>query len=264
MKALIFAAGLGTRLRPLTDKLPKALIPVAGKPMLQWVTEKLIAGGVTDIVINVHHHPDILIDYISKLKFPGIQFHISDERDQLLDTGGGLKQAEVYLNGPDPFIVHNADVLSNINLKDMFAFHKSHKPLATLAVSSRNTSRHFLWEDDRLAGWENNVSGEKILCQPDEKNRLRPLAFSGIHILCPKIFSLINEKGRFSIKDLYLRLAASHHIAAYEHDPRYWFDIGSPEKLENAETVMTGLDLSPKGLFQLPIVDSRFPIKYPG
>ncbi len=252
MKALIFAAGLGTRLRPLTDKLPKALIPVAGKPMLQWVIEKLIASGVTDIVINVHHHPDILIDYINNLKYLGIHFHISDERNQLLDTGGGLKKAEVFLKGPDPFIVHNADVLSNIDLKEMLAFHKQQKALATLAVASRKTSRYFLWDGNRLAGWENNISGEKILCQPDEKNRLRPLAFSGIHILCPKIFSLINEKGSFSIKDLYLRLAASHHIAAYEHDPRYWFDIGSPEKRENAETVMTGLDLSPKGLDQSP------------
>ena len=238
MKALIFAAGLGTRLRPITEKLPKALIPVAGKPMLQWVTEKLIAGGATEIVINVHHHPDILIDYINNFKYPGIQFHISDERNQLLDTGGGLKKAEVYLNGPDPFIVHNADVLSNINLKEMLAFHKSQKPLATLAVSSRNTSRHFLWADDRLAGWENNVSGEHFFCHHNTKNTLNPLAFSGIHILSSDIFSLISETGSFSIKDLYLRLAASHHIAPYEHDPRYWFDIGSSEKLAAAEMMM--------------------------
>lgn len=239
MKALIFAAGLGTRLRPLTDKLPKALIPVAGKPMLQWVTEKLIASGVSEIVINVHHHPDFLIDYISNLKFPGIEFHVSDERDQLLDTGGGLKKAEVFLNGADPFIVHNADVLSNIDLNEMLAFHKRQESLATLAVSSRKTSRHFLWDGNHLAGWENNVSGEKILCQPYAKNELRPLAFSGIHILCPEIFSLISETGSFSIKDLYLRLAASHHIAAFEHDPHHWFDIGSPEKLENAERMIS-------------------------
>ena len=239
MKALIFAAGLGTRLRPLTDKLPKALVPVAGKPMLQWVTEKFIASGVTDIVVNVHHHPDMLIDFINNFNYPGIQFHISDERDQLLDTGGGLKKAEVYLNGPDPFIVHNADVLSNIDLRVMLDYHKRKKPLVTLAVSARKTSRHFLWAGCRLAGWENKISCEKILCQPNEKIILRQLAFSGIHVLDPKIFSLINETGSFPIKDLYLRLAASHHIAAYEHDPRHWFDIGSPEKLENAERMIS-------------------------
>ncbi len=238
MKAMIFAAGLGTRLRPLTDKLPKALIPVAGKPMLQWVIEKLISSDVTDIVINVHHHPDILIDYINNLKYQGIHFYISDERNQLLDTGGGLKKAEVFLNGSDPFIVHNADVISNVNLKEMLAFHESQNALATLAVLARNTSRYFLWSENRLVGWENSLTSERVFCHNQTKNKFIPLAFSGIHIISPEIFSLISETGCFSIKDLYLRLATTHRIVPYAHDHRNWFDIGSPEKLASAEKMM--------------------------
>ncbi len=235
MKAMIFAAGVGSRLKPLTDKTPKALIPVKGKPMLLWVAEKLIRAGVNQIVVNVHHHAYEMVTFINKLNYPGVRFIISDESDELLDTGGGLVNAKHYLAGDQPFIVHNVDVFSDVNLTDMLAFHRKKQALATLAVSKRTTSRYFLWNENRLAGWKNVKTGESLTIPGNEDNSLQELAFSGIHIIEPRFFSFVDRSGPFSITKTYLELAQKQRIVAYQHDPARWADIGTPEKLKRAE-----------------------------
>lgn len=238
MKAMIFAAGMGTRLGSLTQKTPKALVEICGKPMLLHVAEKLMAAGVTQIVVNVHHHAGKMKAFIRSLHYPGVQFHISDETDNLLDTGGGLLHAASLLQGDQPVILHNTDVLSDVDLLQMLDIHKSEKALATLAVSRRNTSRYFLWHQNRLVGWENTATGERILTQQAPAEKIDQMAFSGIHILDPRIFDLITESGVFPINTAYLRLAKEQNILAFEHDPRFWADVGSPEKLQKAEQMV--------------------------
>ncbi len=238
MKAMIFAAGLGVRLKPHTLTKPKALVPLKGKPMLVWVAEKLIATGVTDIVVNIHHHGDALETFIRHLNYPGVRFHTSDEMAKLLDTGGGLKKAAGLLQGDEAICLYNSDVLCDINLADMLRFHNKHQPLATLAVTRRASSRHFLWLDGKLAGWENTTTGQKILCRDLANRQTKAMAFSGIHLVEPTLLPLITEGGRFSIRQLYLRLAKDYDLMAYEHDARYWADIGTPEKLEHAARLL--------------------------
>jgi len=238
MKAMILAAGLGTRLKPFTDENPKALLPVGGKPMLQRVAEKLIHAGVTYIVVNIHHHPEKMKKFISGLRYPGVTFYISDETQQLLDTGGGVKKAEKFLKGEQPFFVYNSDVLCDIDLKALSDFHLKSKALATLAVTSRESSRYFLWDDNRLSGWENTKTGEKILLSSTGEKPLKRMAFSGIHVLSPSIFEPMEGKKRFSINQVYLRLAQTHLINCFEHDEKFWADLGTPEKLARAETLI--------------------------
>ncbi len=164
MKAMILAAGLGTRLKPYTDTRPKALMQVGGKTMLQRVSEKLISSGVTDIVINIHHHEQQMRSFIDSMKYPGVRFHISDETALLLDTGGGIKKAWSLLRGDHPFIVYNIDILCDIDLNKMLEAHKRLGALATLAVSDRTATRYFLWKNSLLCGWENASTGETIMC----------------------------------------------------------------------------------------------------
>lgn len=238
MKAMIFAAGLGTRLGYLTKNIPKALIPVSGKPLLQWVVEKLINSGVTRIIINVHHHPTTIRNYVARFNYPGVDFLISDETHELLDTGGGLKLAHNLLYGSEPIILHNVDILSNVNIDEIVLKHKQEQALATLAVSKRTSSRQFLWDDNRLAGWQNLDTGEKIISEGFENKPLKALAFSGIHIIDPIIFRLLNETGPFSITNAYLRLASKHKIVPFEHEPENWIDVGTPGKLKKAEQMV--------------------------
>ncbi len=238
MKAMIFAAGLGTRLKPLTSNVPKALVTVSGKPMLLWVAEKLINAGATEIIINVHHHAEKLKELVSQLNYPKVHFVISDETTELMDTGGGLKKASEMLQSSKPVIIHNTDVLSDISLTKMLIKHKQEQALATLAVSERTSSRLFLWYGDQLAGWQNCKTGEKIVSAGFENKILRALAFSGIHVVDHKIFSMLNETGPFSITNAYLRLSAKYTITPFEHDPTNWIDIGTPEKLKRAEQMV--------------------------
>ena len=238
MKAMIFAAGVGSRLKPLTDNTPKALIPVKGKPMLLWVAEKLMHAGVNEIVVNVHHHADAMVAFVEKLNYPGVRFFISDEQKKLLDTGGGLVNAKHYLLGDHPFIVHNADVISDVSLTEMLEFHHGEQALATLAVSKRNTSRYFLWHENRLAGWKNSKTGESLVNPGFKDKPLQELAFSGIHIIDPRFFSLVDRSGQFSITKTYLELAQQQNIVAYRHDPARWADIGTPAKLKRAEEML--------------------------
>ncbi len=235
MKAIILAAGLGSRLKPLTDKTPKALIEVGGKPLLLHAAEKLIAAGVSDIVVNIHHHGNMIKEFIAQLDYPGVKFHVSDETDELLDTGGAIKKAAPLLQGIHPFFIYNADVLAGIDLQDMLAKHEKEKPLATLAVTRRQSSRYFLWKDRQLVGWTNKSTANPGSATFDGTEKL---AFSGIHLADPSLLRLITETGRFSIKDLYLRLAPHHRIMPYLHDHRFWADTGTPEKLKKAEAML--------------------------
>lgn len=234
MKAMIFAAGTGTRLKPLTDRIPKALVPLENKPILEWVMDKLLASGVTDMVVNVHHHPEQMHAFIMQARERGYPVRVSDETDMLLDTGGGLKKARKWLEGSREILAYNADILSNISLTDMLRTHRESGALATLAVSRRRANRYFLWHKDRLCGWENRLTGQHFYCKQGIPPKTQALAFSGIQVMHPRIFDLMEEEEVFSIRSTYLQWACSHQIRAFTHDARYWADIGSLEKLEKA------------------------------
>lgn len=233
MKALLFAAGLGKRLRPLTDTRPKALVEVAGKTLLQWNIEKLVTAGVSTIVVNVHSFAQQIIDFV-KARAWGADILFSDERDLLLETGGGLLKAAPLLRDDLPFFMYNVDILSDIDLKAMYAFHLQKQALVTLAVQTRSGSRQFLWDGSGLlCGWTNTEKQETRMAYQSSEIP-QPLAFSGIHIANPALLDMITEQGVFSITDVYLRLAATQRIAAFDHSQGKWFDIGSPEKLAKA------------------------------
>ncbi len=230
---MIFAAGLGTRFKPWTDKHPKALALVNGKSLLQRNIEYLKQYGITEVIINVHHFASQIIDSIKKNKGWDSKITISDERDEVLETGGGLKKAGWYFD-ENPFVVINADVLTGLNLKAMIDYHENHKPLATLAVTNRNTSRYFLFDDnDDLCGWRNAKTGEEKISR--QKKDLMQKAFSGIHIIDPKIFSLVKQTGKFSIVDTYLELSKTEHIKGFDHSGSKFVDVGKPESVAVAE-----------------------------
>ena len=234
MKAMIFAAGLGTRLKEYTADRPKALVKVKGKTLLQHCTEHLKRFGINTIVINIHHFGEKVLEELSEHNNYGCEIIISDEREQLLETGGGLMKAARYLQGSEPVVVFNVDVLSNIDLGKMLEYHKSKTALATLATRKRVSSRYLLFDKGhQLCGWTNTKTSEVKISR--EGRETEQYAFSGIQILSPEIFDLIGEKGKFSITESYLNLAKEHEIIAYPHDEDYWFDVGSPEKLEVVE-----------------------------
>jgi N-acetyl-alpha-D-muramate 1-phosphate uridylyltransferase len=231
MKAMILAAGLGTRLKPFTEKHPKALFPVNGKPLLQRNIEYLKSLGVTEIIVNVHHFADQIINILKDNHGWGTKITISDETNEVLETGGGLKKTAHYFeNTNEPFVLMNADILTDLNIGEMLAYHNSTKALATLAITERGTSRYLLFnESNTLCGWLNDKTGEQKGIVGNKK------AFSGIHILSPKIFSLITEQGKFSMIDLYVRLAPTQLIKGYDHSNGILVDVGKPENVPFAE-----------------------------
>ena len=238
MKAMLFAAGMGSRLRPLTDHTPKALVPVGGKPMLEHVILKLIAAGFDHIVINIHHLGGQIIDFLRERRNFGIRIDISDERDYLLDTGGGIKKAARLLRGDEPFLVHNVDILSNVDLRELYETHRRTNPLATLLVSQRDTSRYLLFDnEDKLRGWKNRATGEvKSLIPYFEPDRYQAYAFAGIHVLSPRVLELMEEwTGKFSIIQFYLSVCARQDIRAYKAKDLRLLDIGKPDTLALAE-----------------------------
>jgi NDP-sugar pyrophosphorylase family protein len=238
MKAMILAAGLGTRLMPLTEHKPKALVEVNGIPMLEIVLKRLVRNGFDEIIINVHHFADLILKYLQNNPVPGVRIEISDETGKLLDTGGAILKARWFLDGNDPFLLHNTDVLSEIDLRELMKRHSQKDPLATLAVSSRNSSRHFLLDHDmRLRGWENACTKELILTGIDP-NSLKKFAFSGIHVISPEIYKHITQTGNFSIVQTYLQLCASHRILGYLHKADSWFDLGKKDQIEKAESFL--------------------------
>lgn len=236
MKAMIFAAGLGTRLRPLTNDRPKALVELEGQTLLERCIRRLIEQGVEEFVVNIHHFGRQIIDFLESRDRFGVTIHISDERDQLLDTGGGLKRAVTWLRDA-PFVVHNVDILTNLDLNTMYQFHLEHKALSTLAVRDRNTSRYLLFDPEkRLCGWHHATKDIYRFCRSTETYSSQ--AFSGIHIISPQIFELMPEADAFSIIDLYLDLGSQHRIMAYPHQQDLWMDVGKPLHLEGAKAII--------------------------
>ncbi len=234
MKAMIFAAGKGTRLKPLTDYTPKALVEINGIPLLELVIKKLISSGVKEIIINVHHLADQIINFLKRNNNFGIRIEISDESNHLLDTGGGLKKASWFFDDNQPFILHNTDIVSNINLNHLIGYHESKKALATLAIRNRISNRYFLFNDNyELCGWKNIKTEKEIITK--KSNQLNEYAFSGIHIINPEIFKYFQSEERFSIINTYMDLSKIKTISGYQHNKNYWFDIGTQEKLSEAE-----------------------------
>lgn len=234
-RAMIFAAGLGTRLKPFTDKHPKALAPVNGKPLLQRNIEYLKGFGIRDIIVNVHHFADQIIAFIEDNQQFGINISISHEVEEPLETGGGLKKAGWFFeDSKHPFVVCNADILTDLDLPKMYAYHLKKKGLATLAVTQRKTSRNFLFNDDHLLlGWENNKTGEQKISRQSIVSY--PGAFTTVHVVEPRMIPLIPQSGKFSIIDTYLELAKNHNIYVYDHTGDLVVDVGKPESIFKAE-----------------------------
>lgn len=236
MKALILAAGVGSRLKPLTDETPKALIPVGGVPMLERALLRLKAAGVKSFVVNAHHHPQKVADFCADLsRRHGVPVSVSREDDLLLDTGGAIKKAAALLKGREPFFVHNADVLTDLDLKAMLKAHKDTGTLATLAVHERESGRAYLFDaKGRFAGHDRG-EGKITWAKGQVPNPAR-LPFDGIHVISPEFIDKITEGGVFSITKTYLRLAAAgSDIRAFRSDKWAWHDIGTVEKLAAAE-----------------------------
>lgn len=231
MKALILAAGLGTRLMPLTAAIPKALVRINGISLLELTINKLAREGFTDIIVNVHHHAGQVIRYLEMSQFENVNIAISDESKELLDTGGAILKAKWFLDGTEPFLVHNVDVISDISLKALLDAHHQRGGLATLSVLDRQTRRYFLFtENQELTGWTDSSTGLTRWARVPVQEAQR-LAFSGIHVIDAEIFRLMEETGRFSIIDAYLRLAANNSIFGHLQQGAAWFDLGKPEQL---------------------------------
>ena len=275
MRAMIFAAGLGTRLKPLTDTLPKALVPLAGKTLLQWQIERLKAAGITDIVVNVHHFPDMIINYLRDNDNFGCRIAVSDERDMLLETGGGLRKAkELLTSSPNsliassPILICNVDILSNIDLPALLRAYNPEE-MGVVVVSPRDTQRYLLFDEtNRLCGWTNIATGEirpaslvsslNILPPTGEadpqakptyqlqRSDLSPLAFSGMQVLNPRIFDVMDkvvaEKGdKFSLIDLYLSIAEKEILRAFIPENYRMMDVGKIAQLSEAESFAASL-----------------------
>jgi NDP-sugar pyrophosphorylase family protein len=232
MKAMILAAGLGTRLRPLTDHRPKALVEVAGRTLLEITLARLRTFGIGDVIINVHYYADMILEYLQKNDNFGMNIKTSRE-EVLLDTGGGLEKAAYFFREEsEPFILHNVDVISTIDLACMVQFHIENQALATLAVQGRETSRYLLFDKaGQLCGRRSDEQTELVR----SSQQLQALAFSGIHVISPRIFSMMSEGGAFSIIQSYLRLAAQgEKILSFRADEYYWRDLGRPENVVQA------------------------------
>jgi NDP-sugar pyrophosphorylase family protein len=227
-KAMILAAGLGTRLKPLTNTKPKALVEWEGVPLLEGVILKLKSEGFTRIIVNVHHHAEMIQEYVRSKDHFGIHIEFSHEKEKLLDNGGGISNASWFLND-EPFLVYNVDVNCSIDLGALYRAHLKGGAIATMAVKERVTSRSLLMNQEGfLKGWRDNRSGETILVDQD-KEELFPIAFSAIHVMDPKVFSLFPKEEIFPLMPFYLELAKTHPIKLYRHDRDTWADMGKLE-----------------------------------
>jgi MurNAc alpha-1-phosphate uridylyltransferase len=236
MKAMIFSAGLGTRFKPWTDKHPKALAVINGKSLLQRNIEYLQQFGITEIVVNVHHFAHQIVEAVTVNKGWGSNVKFSDEMDQVLETGGGLKKAAYLLEGPEPFVAINVDILTDMALDRMIEYHKQYSPIATIAVSDRKTSRYFLFDESmNLSGWRNIDTGQQRISK--KRSHYSQKAFSGIHIIEPRIFSLIPRLEKISTVDIYLELAKTELIKGYEHTGSKFVDVGRQESVAVAEAM---------------------------
>lgn len=237
MKAMVFAAGLGTRLKPLTDHMPKALVPVAGKPLLEHILLKLKDAGCDTAVINVHHFADQIAEFLAARRNFGMDIRLSDERGCLLETGGGIKKARPLLGDDEPFLIHNVDILSNADLKALYQAHLSAGADATLLVSGRASSRHLLFDDaGQLRAWENVTTGEtRCPIEGTRTDLLHTAAFSGIHVFSPSLFKEMDEfPDKFPIVDFYLRICGRYRLLAYRQEDLRLLDVGKTAALDQA------------------------------
>lgn len=240
MNALIFAAGLGTRLYPLTKDKPKALVEINGVPLLEIAINRLVDAGIVDIVVNVHHFADQIVHFLDT-KFKHLSIQISDERDFLLETGGGLRKAAPLLGNED-FLVINADIITNINIPAFIDFHRKNAGIASLAVRNRTSSRNLLFDENRaLCGWQNNKTGEQRMSRNCTK--YSALSFSGIHIVHPRIINYMPQTEKFSIIDVYLAAAQTQKIMAYPHDDDIWLDVGKLDAIEKAKRIVKEMEI---------------------
>jgi MurNAc alpha-1-phosphate uridylyltransferase len=238
-KAMILAAGIGSRLKPWTDLHPKALAVVNGKSLLQRNIEYLQQYGIRNVVVNVHHFAPQVIRAIEDNRGWGSEITVSDESGQLLETGGGLLKAASYLHGTHPVILMNVDVLTDLNMEALIGYHQEKKPLATLATSKRATHRYFLFNSgNNLCGWRNIKTGEERISEP-LNGSVSQKAFSGIHIIEPRIFQLIKQTGKFSMVDVYLDLMREHTIKSFDHSESRFIDVGKPESIAKAEIIFS-------------------------
>jgi len=237
MRAMIFAAGLGTRLRPLTDDRPKAMVELRGMPLLEITIRRLRYFGYRQIIINVHHYSKMIVDFLAQKKNFGIEITVSDETSMVLETGGGLQKAQWFFDD-EPFLVHNVDILTNLNYHELLKFHTNNNAIATLATRQRETSRYLLFDNNNvLAGWKNIKTGE-VKMSKGQETQTHPLAFSGIHVIDPKLFVHFTSSGKFSIIDTYLHVAKTENIVGFDHTKGIWLDVGKPEALKKGDEVL--------------------------
>lgn len=236
MKAMIFAAGLGKRLGKITESMPKALVDINGKTVLHLAVEKCASHGFDDIIINVHHFADMVEAEVYRLNRMGFRISVSDEREKLLENGGGLFKAREFFDH-NPFLLYNVDIISDLDLTSLFRLHTEKRGLATLAVRNRPDKKVLLIDaGGQLRGWRNTFTGEEILAGVPA-NDLSEIAFSSMQIVEPDIFKYMTD-GIYTMIDLYLRLAADHDIYTFKHDEGYWVDIGTPESLEHVRKLL--------------------------
>lgn len=236
-KAMIFAAGLGTRLRPYTNDRPKAMVEIQGKPLLEIIICRLREFGYREIIVNVHHYSKMIVDFLAAKKNFGIEITVSDETEQVLETGGGLKKACWFFDDA-PFLVHNVDILTNLDYDKLLEFHKNNNAIATLATRNRPTSRYLLFDDENvLSGWKNIKTGEVRMSRGQEAET-HPLAFSGIHIIEPKLLQMFTRDGKFSIIDTYLEVAKTETLVGFDHTSGLWLDVGKPDALAKGQEML--------------------------
>ncbi|MFV0365680.1 MAG: NDP-sugar synthase [Mangrovibacterium sp.] len=238
MKAMIFAAGLGTRLQPLTNDRPKALVELGGMTLLERCIKRLISFNITDIVINVHHFADLMEDYLLAHDNFGANIQVSDEREMLMNTGGAIRHAKSLLAGNEPILIVNVDILSDLNFTNLLEYHTKANNLATLVVRQRETSRYLLFNEDFLCGWKNIKTGETKTSRPNLIDNASPFAFSGIQIISPEFLNLITETGAFSSIDMYLRLAQQEKIGAFIDANSIWMDLGKYSDIHTANKLL--------------------------
>jgi NDP-sugar pyrophosphorylase family protein len=237
MKAMILAAGIGSRLKELTANTPKALIKIKDKTLLEIVVSRLKSQGINDIIINVHHHSKQVINFVESKNSFGVNIEFSQEKE-LLDTGGGLKKASWFFDDGESFLLHNVDVISDININKLEQYHQSIKAMVSIAVRSRKTSRYFIFdENNQLCGWKNEATGEKKIVN-ESSHKLLLFSFMGIHVISPEVFKFFPNEDKFSIVDFYLNIAAKKKILGYQADKYSWIDCGKPENLIEADKLI--------------------------
>ena len=242
---MLFAAGLGTRLRPYTNDRPKAMVEINGMPLLEIVLRRLKFFGANEVVINVHHFAEMIMNFLKTKDNFGLKIHISHEKKIVLETGGGLKKARHFLQGNEPFLVHNVDVISDLDLRKMYDFHVKNGALSTLAVRDRESSRKLLFseENNQLTGWQNMRTNEQRISR--NKLKIKDLAFSGIHVIDPRIFDFMPKyKRKFSIIDTYLEAAKTETILGFPHTYSHWLDVGKIPALAQAEQLLPKIKLA--------------------